>query len=95
LRNEDLDTTVEAILVDQSHDPSFGHAILELVKNDFPAVRRIALCEGTSKDEIARTLAAVDANHVLDVPWTPSGLEASLERESRRPSRRSSSPDTL
>jgi hypothetical protein len=91
----DLDATIEAILVDQSHDPSFGRAILELVKDDFPAVRRIALCAGTTKNEIARTLATVHANDVLDVPWTPSGLEAALERQSRRTGQRTSSPDAL
>jgi hypothetical protein len=89
----DLETTVQAILVDQSHDPNFGRAILHLAKEEFPAVRRIALCEGTSKDELVQTLAAVDADDVLDVPWTPSGLAASLDSENQRPEPRSPRPD--
>jgi hypothetical protein len=89
----DLETTVHAILVDQSHDPSFGRAILDLAKEEFPGVRRVALCEGTSKEELGQLLTAADANEVLDIPWTPSGLEASLGRQSQQTRPRSSRSD--
>ena len=83
---------MEAILVDQSYDPSFGHEILDLAREEFPEVRRVALCAGTSTNEVVRTLADVEVNDVLDIPWTPSALEASLGRKSRPDCARTAPP---
>lgn len=84
----DLETIIQTVLVDQSHDPDFGRQILSLAREEFPGIRRVALCEGTTKDEIVRTLANAEVDEVLDVPWTPSGLKVTLDQKSLRADRR-------
>jgi hypothetical protein len=74
----DPDARIEAILVTWPYDEEHGAEMLSFLRDEFPHIRRIALCESTAPGEqLLPLFGNVDA--LLNAQWTRSNLKVALQ----------------
>jgi CheY-like chemotaxis protein len=75
----DPDTNFDAALIDSELDLSQGATLLQFLKDEHPAVRRVAVRGEIASAEIGDLIAAIDAEAVLTLPSTPSRLREVIQ----------------
>lgn len=79
---------LRAVITELSLDAHISLGLFEFMRDSFPFVRRVAVARGIGERELARALVLAQADHALDLPWTPTMLLRALGRGERRQERR-------